>query len=390
MNALDHAFDLDALLTDTEREWRDRARAFAQERILPVVDDDFENRHFRREFVKELGDLGVLGMNIEGYGCAGASAVSYGLVCAELEAVDSSWRTFVSVQGSLVMSAIAKFGTEEQREFWLPKLAAGDAIGAFALTEPHGGSDPAGMTTRAERHGDEWIITGEKRWIGLASVADVVVVWAATDDGIQAFLVPSHRGGLSTQEITNKLSMRASVQCDVTFDEVRVSESERLANVHGLSAALGCLSEARFGIVWGVTGVARSCIEHVIDRSTSRHVFGAPLGANQLVQSKLADMVVEYEKAVLLALHLGRLKDAGALTAEQISIGKLNNVREAIQIASEARGLLGGDGITSEFPVMRHMANLEAVRTYEGTDEIHSLIIGRALTGLSAFVPRAS
>lgn len=385
MGPLDSVFNVDGLLTDAERDWQERARTFAQKRIRPLVDEDYENGNFRRELVKELGSLGVLGMNLHGHGCAGASAVSYGLVCAELESVDSSWRTFVSVQGSLVMSAISQYGSEEQKSFWLPQLAAGEKIGAFALTEPHGGSDPAGMTTHAERRGAEWVITGEKRWIGLASIADVVVVWAATDEGVQGFLVPTHRGGFSAREITNKLSMRASVQCDVTFDSVRVSESERLPTTRGLSSALSCLTDARFGIAWGVTGIARECIEIAVDRSRSREVFGAPIGATQLVQRTLADMVVEYEKSVLLALHLGRLKDSGDLTPEQVSVGKLNNVRETIKIASQARGLLGADGITADFPIMRHMSNLESVRTYEGTDEIHSLIIGRALTGFSAF-----
>lgn len=385
MSAVDQVFDLAALLSDEERGWQQRARDFAVTRMQPTIDDDFESKHFRRELVAELGQLGVLGMHIEGYGCAGAGAVSYGLVCAEIEAVDSGWRTFVSVQGSLAMSAIAKFGSEEQKQQWLPQMAAGNLIGCFALTEPQGGSDPAAMTTEAVRDGDEWVISGAKRWIGLASIADVAVVWAKTVDGIRGFLVPTDRAGFTAMAISNKLSMRASIQCDVTFDGVRVSESERLPDARGLSAALGCLTEARFGIVWGVMGVARSCIDAALVRSTSRNVFGKPIAATQLIQGKLADMFVEYEKGMLLALHLGRLKERGALTPEQVSVGKLNNVREVIAIASTARGILGGDGITSDFPVMRHMVNLESVRTYEGTDEVHALVLGRALTGFAAF-----
>ncbi|MET0886301.1 MAG: acyl-CoA dehydrogenase family protein [Mycetocola sp.] len=385
MNSIDTVFDLDALLSDEEKSWKQRARDFASRRIQPTIDEDFENKHFRRELVAELGQLGVLGMHIKGYGCAGAGAVSYGLVCAELEAVDSGWRTFVSVQGSLAMSATAKFGSEQQKQQWLPRMAAGELIGCFALTEPQGGSDPASMTTRAVRSGDEWVLSGAKRWIGLASVADVAVVWARTEDGIRGFLVPTDRAGFTATEITNKQSMRASIQCDVTFDDVRVSEAERLPDAVGLSAPLGCLTEARYGIVWGVMGAARSCMDAAVERSTSRTVFGKPIGARQLIQGKLADMLVEYEKGMLLALHIGRLKERGALTPEQVSVGKLNNVREAIAIAGEARGILGGDGVTSEFPVMRHMANLESVRTYEGTDEVHALVLGRALTGIAAF-----
>jgi glutaryl-CoA dehydrogenase len=283
------------------------------------------------------------------------------------------------------MSAISKFGSEEQKQQWLPRMAAGELIGCFGLTEPQGGSDPASMTTEAVRVGDEWVINGAKRWIGLASIADVAVVWARTEEGIRGFLVPTDRTGFTATEITTKLSMRASIQCDVTFDNVRVSESERLPDAIGLSAPLGCLTEARYGIIWGVMGAARSCLDAALERSTSRNVFGKPIGSKQLIQGKLADMFVEYEKGMLLAMHIGRLKERGALTPEQVSVGKLNNVREAIAIAGTARGILGGDGVTSEFPVMRHMANLESVRTYEGTDEVHALVLGRALTGIAAF-----
>ena len=393
--SIDAVFDLDALLSSEEREWQLKARAFAQDRLLPVIEEDFEAKHFRREFVKELGDLGFLGMHLQGYGCAGAGAVSYGLVCLELEAADSGWRTFVSVQGSLAMSAIHKYGSEEQKQRWLPGMAAGDLIGCFALTEPKGGSDPAGMTTTARRDGDGWVLDGAKRWIGLASLADVAVVWAKVDDpsgafgeggsAVRGFLVPTSTPGFTATPIDGKLSMRASVQCDIELDGVRVGDDAILPGARGLGGPFGCLNEARYGIVWGAMGAARSCLEAAISRSTSREVFGKPIGANQLIQAKLADMFLEVEKGILLALHLGRLKERGALTPAQISVGKLNSVREALAIAHEARAILAGDGITNAWPVMRHAANLESVRTYEGTDEIHQLILGRELTGLNAF-----
>lgn len=390
---LDQVFDLDGLLSNEEREWQQRARAFAQERILPIIEEDFEQRHFRRELVRELGEQGFLGMHLEGYGCAGAGAVSYGLVCLELEAADSGWRTFVSVQGSLAMSAIRRYGSEEQKQQWLPGMAKGELIGCFALTEPQGGSDPAAMTTTARRDGDDWVIDGAKRWIGLASLADVAVVWARVDDpdfgeggaAVRGFLVPTTTPGFTATPIEGKLSMRASVQCDIDLDAVRLPADAILPGASGLSGPFGCLNEARYGIVWGAMGAARSCFEAALERSREREVFGKPIGANQLTQAKLADMLLELEKGILLALHLGRLKEQGRLTPAQISVGKLNSVREALAIAHEARTILGGDGITSAYPVMRHAANLESVRTYEGTDEIHQLILGRALTGLDAF-----
>lgn len=385
MSLLDEAFSIDPLLSDAERGWAAKARTFATERIAPVIEQDFEDCYFRREFVAELGALGFLGMHLKDEGCAGAGAVSYGLVCLELEAADSGWRTFVSVQGSLAMSAISKFGSDEQKSEWLPPMARGERIGCFALTEPGGGSDPAGMLTFAHRDGDDWVIRGAKRWIGLASIADVAVVWAMTDDGVRGFVVPTSSAGFTATPIEGKLSMRASIQCDVQLDDVRVPGDAMLPGARGLSGPFSCLNEARFGIVWGAMGAARSCLEAALGRATSREVFGKPIGATQLVQQKLADMFVEYEKGVLLALHLGRLKERGELTPTQISVGKLNSVREALAIASAARSILGGDGITNEFPVMRHMANLESVRTYEGTDEIHTLVLGRALTGLAAF-----
>ncbi|SDZ09751.1 acyl-CoA dehydrogenase family protein [Herbiconiux ginsengi] len=383
---VDTVFDLDALLTDEERGWQQRARAFATERILPVIEDDFENAHFRRSLVPELAAEGFLGMHLSGYGCAGAGAVAYGLVCHELEAADSGWRTFVSVQGSLAMSALHKHGSEEQKSEWLPRLAQGEAIGCFGLTEPAGGSDPAAMTTRARRDGGDWVLDGVKRWIGLASIADVAVIWAKDDDDVvRGFVVPTSTPGFAATPIAGKLSMRASIQCDVVLDGVRLPAEAVLPGAQGLSGPFACLNEARYGIVWGALGAARSCLEAALGRARTREVFGAPIGARQLVQGKLADMFVEYEKGMLLALHLGRLKERGALTPAQISAGKLNSVREALQIAREARALLGGDGVTSAFPVMRHLANLESVRTYEGTDEIHQLVLGRALTGIAAF-----
>ncbi|MGX5697776.1 acyl-CoA dehydrogenase family protein [Agromyces soli] len=390
---IDQVFDFDALLTEEERGWQQKARAFAQERILPIIEEDFENKHFRKELIPELGAAGFLGMHLKGYGCAGAGAVSYGLVCLELEAADSGWRTFVSVQGSLAMSAIHKYGSEEQKQQWLPGMAKGELVGCFALTEPQGGSDPAAMTTVARRDGDGWVIDGAKRWIGLASLADVAVVWARVDDpafgeggrAVRGFLVPTTTAGFTATPIDGKLSMRASVQCDISLEGVRLPADAILPGAEGLSGPFGCLNEARYGIVWGAMGAARSCLEVALDRSVAREVFGKPIGANQLTQAKLADMFLEVEKGILLALHLGRLKEAGALTPAQISVGKLNSVREALEIAHQARTILGGDGITNAFPIMRHAANLESVRTYEGTDEIHQLILGRALTGLAAF-----
>ncbi|MDP9397698.1 MAG: acyl-CoA dehydrogenase family protein [Actinomycetota bacterium] len=376
---------MDALLRPEELEWRDKTRRFVDEHVRPVIEDDFERGHFRREIVRGLGELGVLGMHLSGYGCAGASAVSYGLACLEMEAGDTAWRTFVSVQGSLAMSAIRKFGSEEQKQRWLPGLAAGELIGCFGLTEPGGGSNPAGMTTYARRDGSDWILEGRKRWIGLGSLADVAVVWAKTDDGYRGFLVPAGTPGFTAHDITNKLSLRTSVQCDLVFDGVRLPDEAVLPDVKTLRGPFTCLNEARYGIIWGVLGAARSCLDAALEYSREREVFGRPIAEFQLTQAKLADSVVELEKGLLLALHIGRRKDEGRLAPEQISVGKLNNVREASEIARTARTILGGEGVTSRFPVMRHMANLESVRTYEGTDEIHTLVIGHALTGLRAF-----
>ncbi|MFY7563950.1 acyl-CoA dehydrogenase family protein [Streptomyces sp. WI04-05B] len=381
------ALDLDCehLFTGEEIAWRDKVRAFARERIVPVVDADFEDRYFRHELVEELGRLGVLGMHLEGYGCAGAGAVSYGLACLELEAADSAWRTFVSVQGSLAMSAISMWGSEEQKQRWLPGLAAGRAVGCFALTEPGGGSDPKSMRTVARRAGGDWVLDGAKRWIGLGSVADVAVVWAATAEGVRGFLVSTDTPGFTATDITNKLSLRASVQCDVLLDGCRLPRDAVLPGATGMRGPFSCLNEARYGVVWGVLGAARACLRAAVDRSRERRMFGKALAELQLTQGKVADMAVEYQKGLLLAAHIGRLKEAGTLAPAQISVGKLNNVREALSIARTARTILGADGVTSDFPVMRHMANLESVRTYEGTDEIHALVIGQAVTGSRAF-----
>ena len=381
----DEVFDFHALLSPEEKEWAMKARDFAQTEIRPVIEDDFDKKYFRKELIPLIAQQGFLGMHIKGYGCAGASAVSYGLVCLEMEAVDSGWRTFVSVQGSLAMSAISKYGTEEQKNYWLPQMAKGEKLGCFGLTEPHGGSDPANMKTTAVLEGDTWVLNGAKRWIGLATVADLCIVWAMTDEGVRGFIVPTDTPGFVATAIDGKLAMRASIQCDIELTDVRLPADAILPGAQGLSGPFGCLNEARYCMIWGAMGAARACLDAAISRSKEREVFGKAIGSFQITQAKLADMTLEYEKGVLLALHIGRQKDAGTLNLTQISVGKLNSVREALKIAREARTILGGDGITGEFPVMRHMANLEAVRTYEGTDEIHQLVIGRALTGLNAF-----
>ena len=384
---VERVFDIEPLITAEERQWQLKARRIAAEVIAPVVDDDFETKFFRKEVIGKLAEAGFLGMHIQGYGCAGASAVAYGLVCHELEAVDTAWRTFVSVQGSLAMSSIAKHGSEEQKNRYLPLMAKGEVLGCFGLTEPQGGSDPSTMITTARRDGDSWVINGKKRWIGLGTLADIAIIWAKDEaDGVvRGFIVPTDTDGYFAENIDGKLAMRNSVQCEITLTDVRISEAQRLPEAKGLKAPFMCLNEARYGITWGAMGAARTCIELAVDRSTSRDVFGGPIARHQLTQAKLADMFVEYEKGMLLSIHLGKLKDAGKLTPFQISVGKVNSVREAIEIAGKARSILGGDGITNEFPVMRIMANLEAVRTYEGTDEIHQLVLGRELTGVAAF-----
>lgn len=377
--------DIDALLSEEERAGRDKVRRFVRERLVPNVDEWFEKGVFPRELPREFGELGVLGMHLKGHGCAGRSAVEYGLACMELEAGDSGLRTFVSVQGSLAMTSIHHCGSEEQKSEWLPRMATGEAVGCFGLTEPDAGSDPGTMRTEARRDGSDWILNGRKRWIGLGSIADVAVVWAATDEGVRGFLVPAGTAGFTTVDITNKLAMRASLQCELLFDDCRLPGEALLPEARGLRGPFTALNEARYGIAWGAMGAARACFETALEYSKSRIVFGQPVAGYQLTQEKLVDMLLELNKGLLLALHIGRMKDEGRLHPVQISVGKLNNVREAIKIAREARTILGGDGITSDFPVMRHMANLEAVRTYEGTDEIHTLILGNAITGLPAF-----
>ena len=375
----------DALFTTEELRWRDAARKFAVERIQPTIDKDFETQHLRTELIAELGDLNMLGMHIEGYGCAGANAVAYGLVCYELEAIDTSWRTHVSVLGSLAMTAIAKFGSEEQKQEWLPPMARGEKTGCFGLTEPHGGSDPANMKTTAVRDGDHWVLNGAKRWIGLGNIADVAIVWAMTEDGVRGFIVPTASPGFTATPIAGKWSLRASVQCDITLDSVRIPEALRLPDASGLGAPFKCLTEARYGIIWGVMGAARAAIDIALEFSAERVLFDRPVSRMQITQTKLADCFLEFEKGVLLAHHIGKIKDAGTMTVDQISVGKLNNVREAVGILSQVRSILGGDGVTDGYPLMRHMMNLESVRTFEGTDEIHALVVGRALTGENAF-----
>jgi glutaryl-CoA dehydrogenase len=377
--------NLDSLFTVDELALRDLVREFVQRRIVPNIARWYEDAVFPREITTEMGDLGLLGMHLEGYGCAGRSAVEYGLAAMELEAGDSGLRTFVSVQGSLAMSAIHKHGSEEQKQQWLPGMAAGRQIGCFGLTEPTAGSDPGGMTTYARKDGSDWVLTGAKRWIGLASIADVAVIWAQTDEGIRGFVVPTTTPGFTATAIEPKLSMRASIQCDITLDDVRLPADAVLPNVVGLKGPFACLNEARYGIIWGAMGAARDSYESVLRYSQQRNQFDKPLAGYQLTQRKLVDMVLEIQKGILVALQTGRLKDAGKLSPQQISFGKLNNVREAIAICREARTILGGNGITLDYSPLRHANNLESVRTYEGTDEVHTLIMGQAITGLAAF-----
>ncbi len=383
---------IDALLDDDERLIRDTVRAFVRDRVLPNIAGWFEDHTFPQAMAKELGDLGLLGMHLHGYGCAGTSAVAYGLACLELEAGDSGFRSFVSVQGSLAMYAIHAHGSEEHKTTWLPRMAAGEAIGCFGLTEWDFGSDPGGMRTSARRDGSDYILNGSKAWITNGGIADVAIVWAKTDaengasgGTIRGFVVPKGTKGFSTRNIEKKLSLRASITSELVLEECRLPAAAMLPNVSGLRGPLSCLNEARYGIVWGALGAARACYESALEYAKTRVQFGKPIGAFQLTQEKLVNMMLEINKGLLVALHVGRLKDAGKAHSSHVSFGKLNNVREALAICREARTILGASGITLEYPVIRHMNNLESVLTYEGTSEVHTLILGQALTGESAF-----
>jgi glutaryl-CoA dehydrogenase len=377
--------DVDFLLSDEEKLLRDTVRRFTEEKILPEVGGWWEEGTFPKELAKEMGALGLLGMHLEGYGCAGTSATAYGLACIELEAGDSGTRSFVSVQGSLAMFPIREFGSEEQKQAWLPGMAAGDIIGCFGLTEPDSGSDPSSMRTGARKDGSDWIINGTKMWITNGNVADIAIVWARTDEGIRGFIVPTDTPGFTANLIHRKASLRASITSELVLDNVRVPGDFVLPGVSSMRGPLSCLSEARFGILFGVMGAARACYEAALDYSKSRIQFGVPIASFQLTQQKLVEMMVAVNRGTLVALHLGRMKDQGRITPELVSFGKFDNVRNALDVARTARSVLGANGITLEYPVIRHMTNLETVLTYEGTNEIHTLILGQAITGLAAF-----
>lgn len=377
---------IDRMLSDEERDIRDTVRAYVRDRIVPEVGDWFETGEVpARELALELGKLGVLGMHLEGYGCAGASGTAYGLACLELEAGDSGIRSLVSVQGSLAMFAIWRWGSEEQKQEWLPRMAAGEAIGCFGLTEPDAGSDPGSMRTRARRDGDDWILNGQKMWITNGSISDVAVVWARTDEGVSGFVVPAGTPGFTTQDIHKKLSLRASVTSELLLDDVRLPDSARLPEVGSLKGPLSCLNEARYGIVWGAIGAARACYEAALSYSKERVQFDKPIASFQIQQYKLAKMATAVNQGTLLALHLGRMKDAGTLRPEHVSMGKLANVDSALEVCRTSRQILGANGITLEYPVIRHMNNLESVVTYEGTADVHALVIGETITGIGAF-----
>jgi glutaryl-CoA dehydrogenase len=376
---------IDRQLSDEERDIRDTVRAFVSDKVVPFVGDWFEEGTIPLELAQELGRIGVLGMHLDGYGCAGASATAYGLACLELEAGDSGIRSLVSVQGSLAMYAIHRWGSEEQKLQWLPRMASGEALGCFGLTEPDAGSDPGAMRTRAKRDGTDWVLHGQKMWITNGSAAEIAVVWARTDDGVRGFLVPRGTRGFTTQDIHKKMSLRASITSELLLDDVRLPDSAILPEATSLKGPLSCLNEARYGIVWGAVGAARACLESALQYSKEREAFGRPIAATQLQQSKLAHMALEVNRAMLLALHLGRMKDAGELRPEHVSMGKLGNVNAALDVARTARQMLGANGITLEYPVIRHMNNLESVVTYEGTADVHALVLGGALTGIQAF-----
>ncbi|HZT98731.1 MAG TPA: acyl-CoA dehydrogenase family protein [Ktedonobacteraceae bacterium] len=378
-------YNVDHLFSEEERLVRDTVRKFVQERVLPIIGDHFEAGTFPRELIPGVAELGLLGMHLDGYGCAGLNAVCYGLACQELEAGDSGLRSFVSVQGSLAMFPIFSFGSEEQKQRWLPRMARGEVIGCFGLTEPDSGSDPASMRTNARRDGNVYVLNGTKMWITNGSIADIAVVWAKTEEGVRGFIVERGTPGFTTSDVHHKLSLRASVTSELHFEDCRVPAENMLPNVRGMRGPLSCLNEARYGIAWGAIGAARTCYEVALNYAKSRIQFNRPIASFQLVQQKLAIMATELVKAQLLALQLGRLKDEGLLHPVQISIAKRNNVREALKTAREARTILGANGITLEYPISRHSNNLESVFTYEGTDDIHTLIIGQAITGHDAF-----
>jgi len=378
-------FDIDDQLNDEERMIRDSVARFVDEKALPLMSECFDKGRFPAELVPEIADMGLLGSSLEGYGCAGLNAVSYGLICQELERGDSGLRSFVSVQSSLCMYPIHAFGSEEQKQRWLPEMAAGKVIGCFGLTEPHGGSDPSNMKTHARRDGDDWIINGAKMWITNGNLAQIAIVWARTDDGIQGFIVPTDAPGFEAREVKAKMSLRASVTSELYLDNVRVPDGNRLPNVKGLKGPLSCLSQARYGITWGPIGSAIACLTEVLDYTADRILFDRPLAANQAVQMRLAEMARQITQAQLLSLRLGRLKDQGKVHPTQISLAKWNNVRMALDVARDCRDLLGGSGITLEYVAIRHMLNLESVITYEGTETVHQLVVGRELTGLNAF-----
>jgi glutaryl-CoA dehydrogenase len=377
--------DTDALFDQEELLLRDTVRGFVLKEIVPNIGGWWEKGTFPVEMAKTLGEMGLLGMHLEGYGCTGTSATAYGLACLELEAGDSGVRSFVSVQGSLAMFPIWKFGSEEQKQEWLPRMSSGEVIGCFGLTEPDSGSDPSSMRTFASRDGSDWVINGTKMWITNGNLAQVAIIWARTDDGVRGFIVPTDTPGFAAHEIKHKLSLRASVTSELSLDDVRIPDEFVLPGVASMRGPLSCLNEARYGIVWGVVGAARSSYESALDYSLEREQFGRPIGSFQLTQRKLVEMMIGVNRGLLVAHHLGRRKDDGILTPQQVSFGKMDNTRHALEIARLARGLLGANGITLDYPVFRHMANLETVYTYEGTNEIHTLLMGQAITGLSAF-----
>ncbi len=378
-------YDVDSLLSEEEKMIRDSVARFVDERAMPIIAEHFDKATFPAELVGEIADLGLLGSSLEGYGCAGLNAVSYGLICQELERCDSGLRSFVSVQSSLCMYPIYAYGSDEQKERWLPGMARGEIIGCFGLTEPQGGSDPANMKTHARRDGDDWLVNGAKMWITNGNIADIAIVWAKTDQGIMGFVLEKGMPGFEARQIKSKMSLRASVTSELYFDNVRVPEANRLPNVVGLKGPLGCLTQARFGITWGPIGSAIACLDEAVRYTSDRILFDRPLAANQAIQLRLADMARRITAAQLISLQLGRLKDAGRMQPTQVSLAKWNNVRMALDIARDCRDILGGAGITTEYQAIRHMLNLESVITYEGTETVHQLVIGRELTGINAF-----